>query len=268
MSRRDGIGRCLRRALPVLLACGVLSAHPADAAVAVQVSGRVAHAGSQQLPDGARLADAVLAAQVSPDAYVLGAAWLRPRLRDPQARLKAGVLYELGVLEAQARLDGDAALTELAARLQQQLRALPVTGRQPGALLDPRPLEISDQNHLLGNGDRIVYPLRPASVRVTGAVHADCALAHVPLQDARRYLQDCALAAAADPGWLYIIQPDGTVQRQGIAAWNRDPPRALAPGAVLYVPILERALPAAVREDTNADIAAFLATQPLPEAGP
>jgi hypothetical protein len=267
MNVRGGIGRCLRRALPVLLACGMLPAHAAGAALTVQVSGRVAHAGSQALPDGVRLADAVIAAQVLPDAYVPGGAWLRPRLRDPQARLKAGVLYELGVLEAQARLDGDTALMELAARLQQQLRALPVTGRQPGALLDPRPLEISDQNYLLGNGDRIVYPLRPASVRVTGAVHADCALPHVPLQDARRYLHDCALAAAADPSWLYIIQPDGTVQRQGIAAWNRDPPRTLAPGAVLYVPILERALPATVRDDTNADIAAFLATQPLPETG-
>lgn len=268
MSVRAGIGRCLLRALPALLACGVLHAHPADAVLTVQVSGRVAHAGSQPLPAGARLAEAVIAAQVSPEAYVLGAAWLRPRLRKPQARLKAAVLYELGVLQAQARLDGDASLAGLAERLQRQLRALPVTGRQPGAMLDPRPLEISDQNHLLADGDRIVYPSRPASVRVTGAVRADCVLPHVPLQDARRYLRGCAPAAGADPGWLYVIQPDGTVLRQGIAAWNRDPPLALAPGAVLYVPILERALPAAVRGDTNADIAAFLATQPLPETTP
>lgn len=268
MNVRNGIDHGLLCMLSGLLVCCIMWTYPAAAAVTVQVSGRVAHAGSQPLPDGARLADAAIAAQVSPDAYVLGAAWLRVRLREPQARLKAGVLYELGVLEAQARLDDDASLTELAARLQRQLRALPVTGRQPGALLDPRPLEISDQNHLLGDGDRIVYPSRPADIRVTGAVRADCVLPHVPLQAARRYLRECAPAPDADPGWLYIIQPDGTVQRQGIAAWNRDPPMSLAPGAVLYVPILERALPPPVRADTNADIAQFLATQPLPEAGP
>ncbi len=234
--------RC--RAWAVLLAgtSAALLCATAAAAVTIQVAGRVAHAGNQQLKDGARLSDAVLTAEVSPDAYVLGAAWLRPRLQVEQTRLKAGVLHELAVLAAKARLNGDPALTALSTRLKRQLQALPVTGRQTGVLLDPRPLEISPHNHLLADGDRLIYPPRPAHVRVVGAVEQDCVLPHMPMQAAPLYLHTCRLATGADPDWLYLIQPDGTVLRHGIAQWNRDPPQALAPGAVLYVPIHERAL--------------------------
>jgi hypothetical protein len=243
----------------VALVCALGFSAAADAAVTVRVDGAVAHAGAQQLPDGARLADALNAAQVSPDAYVLGAAWLRPSLRHDQARLKAAVLYDLGLLQAQARLDGHDALADVAGAMQQRLRAMPVTGRQLPALLDPRPLEISDQNHLLAEGDRIVYPLRPSNVRVLGAVQHACTLPLVPLQAARLYLPHCPLTAAADPDWLYVIQPDGRIQRQGIAMWNRDPGQSLAPGAVIYVP---------VRGAINDDITRFLATQLLPGTVP
>lgn len=256
----------------------------AAAAVTVQFAGRVAHAGNQQLKDGARLSDAMLAAEVSPDAYVLGAAWLRPQLQKEQTRLKAGVLHELGALAAKARLDGDPALTALATRLKGQLQALPVTGRRTGIALDPRPLEISPHNPLLADGDRLVYPARPTHVYVVGAVEQDCMLPHVPMQAALLYLRTCRLAARADPDWLYLIQPDGTVLHHGIASWNRDPPQALAPGAVLYVPIHERALRApdpgdlidrlnrfppgreiAPRSDSlNEELARFLATQSWP----
>jgi hypothetical protein len=245
--------------LLVTLICALGFSAAAGAAVTVRVDGAVTHAGAQRLPDGARLADALNAAQALPDAYVLGAAWLRPSLRHDQARLKAAVLYDLGLLQARARLDGDDALADVAAAMQQRLRAMPVTGRQVPALLDPRPLEISDQNHLLANGDRIVYPLRPTHVRVLGAVQHACSLPLVPLQVARLYLPGCPLAAAADRDWLYIIQPDGRIQREGIAMWNRDPGQSLAPGAVIYVP---------VRDAANDDIIRFLATQLLPGTAP
>jgi hypothetical protein len=251
------------------LACALLfPAMGAAQPVTVRVDGAVAHAGTQHLPDGARVTDALDAAQVSPDAYALGAAWLRPQLRTAQTRLKAAALYDVGLLLAQARLDGRTDLAATAATLLQRLRAMPVTGRQVAALLDPRLLDISDRNHLLAEGDRIVYPPRPTRIRVWGAVHAPCALPLVPLQDARLYLRACPLAASASPDWLYVIQPDGTIQHRGIALWNRDPPQALAPGAVLYVPVRADAWPEPVRDAANDDIARFLATQLLPGTAP
>ncbi|HET7662939.1 MAG TPA: capsule biosynthesis GfcC family protein, partial [Rhodanobacteraceae bacterium] len=229
--------------------------------VKVQVEGRVGHPGTQTLSAGSRLSDAVQKADVLPDAYPLGAAWLHMPLRKTQLRWKAGLLYEIGVLRGQARLDGQPALMTLAARLERHWRSLPITGRQRMQLLDPRPLQVSTQNHLLADGDRIVYPGRPSTVQVLGAVVHPCTLTFVPMQAARQYRNRCTLAAAADPDWLYIIQPDGHVTRRGIALWNRHGVQTLAPGAVVYVPLDPRVLPASVRDSLNQDAVRFLSTQ-------
>lgn len=230
----------------------------------VQVTGQVNHPGTQTLPVGSRLSDAVLKADVRLDAYPLGAAWLRESLLPTQRRWKAGLMYDADLLQGQARLDDRPQLVALAVHLQQRWKALPVTGRQRHALLDPRPLEISNQNALLANGDRILYPPRPATIRVLGAVAHPCTLPFVPMQAARDYLSACTQVPASDHDWLYIIQPDGRIMRRGIALWNREPGQPLAPGAIVYVPVNPDVIPASVRNQFNPDAVRFLSTQVLP----
>jgi len=236
------------------------------APIRVQLAGAVSHPGTLTLKQRARLSDAALAAQPRPDAYLLGAAWLRADLQRSQLRLKAGVLFDLGQLQQHA-LHGDrTGLAALAGRLRQWLAAMPVTGRQP-ALLDPRAVEINTaKNHLLADGDQLVYPRRPGDIRVVGAVVHDCRLPLVPLQDARLYLAACPGDHAADPDTIYVIEPDGRVFVQGIALWNRSTPRVLAPGAVIYVPLRASAIKP-IDPSLNHDLAAFLATQLLPGPG-
>lgn len=255
-----------RRRLACLMLVSALALPAFAGNVQVHVSGQVSHPGTQTLPAGSRLSDAVFKAGILPDAYPPGAAWLHMPLRKTQLRWKAGLLYEVGLLRGQARLDDQPTLATLAARLERHWRSLPVTGRQRLQLLDPRPLQVSSQNHLLADGDRIVYPARPTTVRVLGAVVRPCALAFVPMQAARHYRSRCPLAAAADPDWLYIIQPDGRVMRRGIALWNRHGVQTLAPGAIVYVPLNPRVLPDSVRDTLNKDAARFLSTQVLPVA--
>lgn len=267
MRRRAATGMMAgwRLGLCLVLAAVVLPAWGAD--ITVTVTGRVAHPGAQTLADGTRLSGAIIRADVLPDAYVLGAAWLRPRLRQTQTRWKLAALYDAGLLRGQARLDGRPALSALAARLLRHWQALPVTGRVRQALLDPRPLEVSARNHLLATGDAIVYPPRPTTVRVVGAVIQPCSLPFVAMRKARTYRKACALAPSASPDWLYVIQPDGRVSRHGVALWNRDAGQVLAPGAVVYVPLAQAALPQAVRDSFNSDVARFLSTQVLPLTG-
>lgn len=255
----------LRRAVALVLAFsfsgGVL------AQTRVQVEGEVDAPGIVTLEGKARLDDAALAAKVRPRAYVAAAAWLRPSLVPQQTRLKAGLLFDLDLLKTLAEQHGDTSAGDLATRLADQLRALPVTGRQP-ALLDGRVLEVDAASNLLvGEGDRLVYPARPESVRIVGAVEHDCVLPHVPLQDARLYLSGCATTVDADLDTIQVIQPDGRVFEQGIALWNRGAPIPLAPGAVLYVP-LRRSLIDPIDPAFNREVAEFLATQPLPAASP
>ncbi len=236
----------------------------AAAATQVQLSGAVAHAGRMELKNSARLSDAALAAQPLPQAYMKGAAWLRPGLLVAQQRLKAGVLFDLMSLQRQARADGDQEVAASSGALLQWIRSLPVTGRQSPALLDPRAVEANASENLrIAAGDELYYPRRPDGIRVVGAVQQSCNSPLVPLQDARLYLASCALSEAADGDNIYVIQPDGRVFVQGVALWNRSEPLALAPGAMIYVPLRERAT-RKVDVAMNSDIAAFLATQVLP----
>jgi len=238
----------------ILLVSAATTAQPLQ----VRVDGAVARPGPQSLPTGSRLADAVIAAKATDAAYPTGAMLLRRPAQQAQLRLKAGLMHDLGVLEA----GGDADVAALARELADWLDRLPVTGRVRTEL-SPRRLESTPAANLpLVDGDRVHYPMRPTSVRIVGAVDRACITTHVPLQDAHAYLASCPVHAAGSREWLFVIQPDGAIQRIGTALWNRSEPQALAPGAVLYVPLAERAT-RALHGDFNAELAGFLATQPM-----
>jgi hypothetical protein len=233
------------------------------APVELQTAGAVSRAGTQILDSGARLGDAALAAKPLPQAYLLGAAWMRPALKESQTRLKAGVLFDLAALQQGASRGNHRELKMLADGMTIWIGSMPITGRQT-ALLDPRAVEATpSENRPVADGDFLYYPLRPHTIRIVGAVQQRCALAFVPLQDARLYLNGCPITRDTDLDRIYVIQPDGRVFVQGIALWNRDPPMPLAPGAVIYVP-LSTTLIAAIDPSMNRDLVNFLATQLLP----
>ncbi len=248
--------------IALLLALALPEAHAQT--VRASVEGAVAVPGARTFAADARLADAVLGAKPTELAYPLGAAFMRRDQVTAQTRLKAGLLHDLDLLADRA--SADAELSEAASRLRAWLAGRAATGRIV-VQLEPRRLELDlSANGLLADDDRFIYPLRPTTIAVVGAVVQDCTLAHVPLQDVTAYLPACARSRAADRDQVYVVQPDGHVEAVGVAAWNRGPPRALAPGATVYVPLAERAV-GKVDPDFNREFASFIATQPLPAPG-
>ncbi|WP_197076456.1 capsule biosynthesis GfcC family protein [Luteimonas sp. FCS-9] len=246
--------------LLLALLAATTAAQAQSGTLQVRVDGAVQRPSVFQVPTGTRLAEVLLAAMPTEAAYPTGAALLRPSALEAQTRLKAGVLHDLQAL--QSAVDVQPATAAAAARLEAELAAMPVTGRVRNELA-ARVVEVRPETNLvLQPGDHVLYPTRPTQVRVTGAVAAPCTLPHAPLRDAVEYLHDCP-AAAADGDLLFAVQPDGTVQTLGIAAWNRSPHQALAPGATLYVPLPERDLRRAGTPDLNRELADFLATQPI-----
>jgi Capsule biosynthesis GfcC C-terminal/Capsule biosynthesis GfcC, N-terminal len=245
----------------VLLAAVAL---PSLARIEVHVEGAVGKPGTLTLKDSARLSDAALAARILPDAYTLGAAWLRPSLVPEQTRLKAGVLFDVGSLHRQALLNGDVTLAETTLAFRNWIAQMPVTGREVPVQLAPRVVEATPQeNWPLAPGDTLFYPSRPSTVRIVGAVQRACSVPFRPLTDARRYLIACPAAPDADKNWVWVIQPDGRTFRRGIALWNlSDQALPLAPGAVIYVPLNMR-ITHAVDSDLDHDVVEFLATQTL-----
>lgn len=246
-----------------LLAAGLLAFAGAQANTRIEVLGDLPAPGEKEIAEGLRLGDLLAQLKVSPQSYWLGASWQRQSLKQDQQRLKAGVLFDLIQLQRLALLQQKPGLASAAQRLNEQVRPLPVTGRRIYPL-DPLAVELNTAHSpKLQGGDRLIFPPRPDSIRVTGAVPSDCTLPFTALQQAYRYTQQCPALAEADPDYLYLIQPDGKVTRLGIALWNREEAAPPAPGAVLLVP-LDTADIDAIVPDLNRELAEFIATQPLP----
>lgn len=234
------------------------AAQSVPAVTQVQVTGAVRNVGTFDIPSGGRLADALIAAHPTLDAYLTGTLFLREHQRTAQRRLRVGLSHDLQELQKSTR----PTIAQAAVSLAQWLDEHPATGRVRQSI-DPRLMQVQPQaNPVLVHGDTVVVPMRPTTIRVMGAVLAECRLKHEPLRDALDYLRDCATSGAADRDELYVIQPDGHVQKLGIAFWNRSDPQAVAPGGTLYVP-LDHSATRLVDDEFNSEFAAFIATQPI-----
>jgi hypothetical protein len=181
-------------------------------------------------------------------------------LIEEQTRLKAGVLFDLKVLQRTALLFERGSRANLALRLYEQVSRLPVTGREV-AVLDPVAVEVGfARNFRLDDGDRLIYPLRSNVVEVLGAVAEPCRIAYRAMQEARDYLQGCVPLADAETDYLWIIQPNGVTRRVGNAPWNRESGHVPAAGSKILVPIKNDDLNPPIPE-LNQQLAEFLATQ-------
>jgi hypothetical protein len=226
----------------------------------VTVSGDVANPGPVELPARGRLLDVISVAQPNAEGYWLAGVLLRQSLIEQQTRLKAGVLFDLEVLQRMAMLFDRPSRAALAVRLAEQVRRMPVTGRQV-ADLDPVAVEVGfARNIRLDDGDRLIYPMRVNEVEVLGAVAEPCRLPYLPLQEARDYLQGCTTLIDADADYLWLIQPNGVTRRVGIAHWNRDSGQIPAAGSKILVPVKNDDLDPPIPE-LNQQLAEFIATQ-------
>ena len=227
---------------------------------AVTVTGDVANPGPVELPKGGRLLDVINEAVPNAEGYWLAGVLLRQSLLEEQTRLKAGVLFDLDVLQRMALLFDMPSRVALAQRLTEQVRQMPVTGRQI-ADLDPVAVEVGfARNIRLDDGDRLIYPKRIDEVEVLGAVAEPCHLPYQPLQEAREYLQGCSILSDAEADYLWLIQPNGVSRRVGIAHWNRESGHMPVAGSKILVPVKNDDLDPPLPE-LNQQLAELIATQ-------
>lgn len=242
-----------------LIAAGLLLIAGASQA-AVTVSGDVANPGLIALPPGGRLFDVISEAVPNAEGYWLAGGLLRQSLIEEQTRLKVGVLFDLEVLQRMATLFDRPSRAALAQRIAEEVRQMPVTGRQI-ADLDPVAVEVGfARNIRLDDGDRLIYPKRVDEVQVLGAVTEPCHLPYQPLQEAREYLEGCSILEDAEADYLWLIQPNGVSRRVGIAHWNRESGQFPVAGSRILVPIKNDDLDPPLPE-LNQQLAEFIATQ-------
>src|SRR5258706_11844872 len=220
------------------------------ALLAVLVAASSVHA--QQQPP--RLSNWLLEQPAAPDAYPLGLSWRVPSEEAPQHLLRHEVLE---LLAAEPRLNG----------LRQWVSTLPVTGRVPVANADAPWLVVRQtRDPVLMPGNTVVLPRRPRSVTVVTENGDACAVTHAGGREAMAYVEACEPTRARAVDWAWIAQPDGRVERYGVAPWNREAQDPPAPGAWIWAPARELRI-----SDLLSDrLARFLATQgpaPDPAAG-
>ena len=183
--------------------------------------------------------------------YLPGLIWMVPEEAQVQRRIKLHLLEQIQSAEVAPevnRID--------AGNLAEFVASFPATGRVVVDKTDPRWLEVNPQHDpILKNGQRIVIPARPTTVTVVRGDGHTCQVAHSVNFYAPDYIRRCD--AAGSPQLAWVVQPDGLVQRAGVALWNKseqDPP---APGAWIVVADPSIPWPDAIMEQ----VARLLATQ-------
>jgi len=208
-----------------------------------------------------RLSDWLLEQAIDPEAYPLGLSWLVPGEMPAQGTLKLNVLKSLSGTDPEVKADPG-----VLGRLSDLVRALPVTGRVPVPVADARWLQANPTpDPILRPGDSVVLPKRPRTVTVITSRGIRCAVTHTVGAEAMDYVQACApassgwmgLAGFTKPDWVWIAQPDGRVQRFGVAAWNGEVQDEPAPGAWIWAP----AWNGGFSEHLSQQLVTFLATQ-------
>lgn len=240
----------------VILAC--IAPLSLKAAQTVSVTGAVEHPGELAWQPGARLLNASIAAQVNSDAWYQGAVLQRKSAVQDQQKLKIGVLFDLQSAVINARAINAADTEKLLSRWLQRVQNMRVTGRI-AAEMNPLKQRLISSNSLLEPGDQLIYPRRPTTVRIVGAVSRDCILPFTPARDPVDYLAECPIHKSADSNYLFLIQPDGKVQSVGAAYWNSED-AWIAVGATIYVPFNPN-LFGTSSADFNIEMATWLATQ-------
>ncbi len=205
-----------------------------------------------------RLSDWLLEQPATPDAYPLGLSWRVPKEVASQLLLYHELLESLSGLDREGAADPDAL-----GRLRDWVHTLPVTGRVPVAVADARWLQANPvRDPSLQPGHTVVLPGRPWTVTVITGRGERCAVTHLPGFEVAAYLDACAPAASNRADWAWIAQPDGRMQRFGVAGWNREAQDEPAPGAWIWAPPRDGGWP----ERFSERLIRFLATQgPAPD---
>lgn len=176
-----------------------------------------------------RLSEWLLEQPLTLDAYHLGLSWRVAGEVPAQHALQQALLQALS-----GENTGVRASSQIKAHLRTWVATLPVTGRVPVSVTDARWLQANPiRDPVLLAGHSVVLPKRPTTVTVVTGDGTRCFVSHVPEREAGAYLNACKVVNA---DWAWIAQPDGRVQRFGVASWNREVQDFPAPGSWIWAP--------------------------------
>lgn len=189
-----------------------------------EIRGEVAYPGVYELREGETLSSLVLrAGGYADDAWLPGAVLVRKAAKVRQAEELAGIAARLSAAVREAR-PGEADLAPMR-RFLETLRNLSPSGRVPVRLSHPRLMINSPRDLALSDGDTLLIPSPPRTVRVLGAVRDP---GEYPASPGARLSEYAASAGGllpeADRDGAILLKANGTARRlvEGWIVWNDD----------------------------------------------
>jgi len=188
----------------------------------VSVSGEVERPGQYVLSDGEKLSVILKSARLTPKAFIKGAVFIRPSLKDQESAIRDELIraQERAILREEVRLAG-----MLLSDKDRQLRQMAINNRREAldliAARMPEGRIIIDFDHVLKGeldialkgGDEIFIPALPESVMVTGAVYRPQSVGFVPDKTMDYYLRFTGgMTDDADPKGVHVIKVDGRAE--------------------------------------------------------
>jgi hypothetical protein len=195
------------------------------------------------------------------DLFTFGLVWQTSTEMPAQVQLKQSLLSQLQSLQEQASTTNPQYLDVLT----RTIGGMPVTGRVFLPTQDGRLMQVHLQMQpVLQVGDMVSIPKRPRTVSVLLPNGVICSVLHRPDATAAQYIHACSPIATSDGrsadlsfDIAYVVQVDGRIESQGLAAWNATQHNAPSPGAWIWAPSREAGIPIKLSEQ----MASFLATQ-------
>ena len=214
------------------------------------------------LSDSQRLEQLLNAPGLPGDVY-WPAAIISPPAQDESAQqAKEQLLSDLKALQVLWMRAHQGGLVQATQQLLRELDQLDVAGRID-IKLDPDLSRVEPANNPRLSGDYSLYlSRRPSSLYLLGLINSRRSMPHEPAKGLAEYWQGHSLLPGANPGEVYLIQPDGRVQLSPVAVWNEYHIEPM-PGATLFAGFDPALLPAQFK-NINLRIADMIANR-IPE---
>ena len=169
--------------------------------------------------------------------YFLGTSWQTPKETDDQNIEKQSLINTFGKISF-AEDDPSAQKTKKAfAKLIDELKA---TGRVRLPNTNPRFLEANPKlDPILEKGDRIIIPETPSTLTVIRSNGTLCKIRYRPNIETRHYVDGCKLRGKNEErnaDWAWVVEPDGSIKKVSLAAWNSSKQDLPAPGSWIWAP--------------------------------
>ncbi len=226
-------------------------------ALEIVVSGAVNNQGSLVLANNARIINALVKARPTGQSFPLGGMLLRANKLTEQTSLKAGLLYDLRTAGNNHFSHQIPGLSQKLTRLYNIISQLAPTGRVKAEFNIPILNSDIAKNTPLKNLDHIHIPSRPKGIYVLGAVEKSGLynFKNKSVVNVTRKIKH----QSANPDWAWVIQPDSSVERVGVALWNQQLEKVAAIGAIIFIPFADKVF--AGTDNFNQQMATFLGTQ-------